>query len=74
MKNKNLVNIEFGKRISHLRNKYGLSQEVLADKCNLNRTYIGAIERGEKSPTIITISKIAKGFNLTLKDIFDYEK
>ena len=45
----------FGEKVAELRRKQHLSQEELADKCGIHRTYIGSIERGEKSPTLNTI-------------------
>lgn len=56
----------FGEVVRHLRKKVGLSQESLADVCGLHRTYIGSIERGEKTVTIATANKIAAAFNLRL--------
>lgn len=41
------------------RQQIGLSQESLADKCGLHRTYIGAIERGERNLTIKTLARIS---------------
>ena len=66
-------NIAFGANLAHLRNNLGITQEELAFRCGFDRTYIGTIERGEKSATINTLSKIAKGLNLKIKDLFDYE-
>ncbi|MCQ2350523.1 MAG: helix-turn-helix transcriptional regulator [Paludibacteraceae bacterium] len=60
------INIAFGKRIAEIRKKQGLSQEELAFQCGLHRTYVGAIERGEKSPTIETIQKISQGLNISI--------
>ena len=42
-----------------LRMKLGWSQEALAEKCGLHRTYIGAIERGERNITLVTLSRLA---------------
>lgn len=64
------VNKIFGKRIEVLRKKQNLSQEEFAFKCELHRTYIGAIERGEKSPTLKTIEKIANGLNVEIIELF----
>ncbi|MBR4561087.1 MAG: helix-turn-helix transcriptional regulator [Bacteroidales bacterium] len=64
------INILFGKTIADIRKKQGLSQEELAEKCSLHRTYIGAIERGEKSPTLNTIDRIANGLGIHIKDLF----
>lgn len=64
------INVRFGKRISKLRREQNISQEDFAFSCNVHRTYIGAIERGEKSPTLNTIEKLAKGLNVPLIELF----
>ena len=66
---KNDIDIIFGQTVAKLRNERKLSQESLADRCGLHRTYIGIIERGEKSPTLNTIRKIAAGLDVSLKDL-----
>jgi transcriptional regulator with XRE-family HTH domain len=53
-----------------LRRLKGISQEELADKANLHRTYIGMIERAEKNITLINIEKIAKALNVDIKKLF----
>lgn len=60
-----------GKRIRDLRKQRGLSQEELGWKAELHFTYIGAVERGEKNCSIITLEKIAKGLEINIKDFFD---
>ncbi|MCC5615231.1 helix-turn-helix transcriptional regulator [Nostoc sp. CHAB 5836] len=64
---------KFGKRVRDERLQRGLSQEELAEKAELHRTYIGMIERGEKNITLINIGKIAKALGIAvdqlLKDI-----
>ena len=69
---KNDVNIAFGRRVTELRKKASLSQEQFAFKCGVDRTYIGTIERGEKSPTLNTIAKIAKALGITKSELFNY--
>ncbi len=64
------INIIFGKIVAQNRKAKGISQSELAYLCGLHRTYIGAIERGEKSPTLVTIEKIANGLNLSISDIW----
>lgn len=59
-----------GNRIRILRAKKNISQEELSFKADLHRTYIGAIERGEKSPTVETILKITHAFEISLSDFF----
>lgn len=65
-------NIAFGKRVAQLRKEAGLSQEQFAYECEVDRTYIGTIERGEKSPTLNTIAKIAKAFKISKSELFNY--
>ena len=65
--------VKFGKRVRTLRLEQGLSQEELAYRCGFYRTYVGMVERAERSITLYNISKIAKGLNITLKELFDYE-
>lgn len=64
------INVRFGKHISNLRREQNIFQEDFAFNCNIHRTYIGAIERGEKSPTLNTIEKLAKGLNVPLIELF----
>lgn len=66
-------NVRFGQRIAELRKNAQFSQETLALKSGINRTYMGAIERGEKTPSLLIINKVAQAFGLTLKQLFDYE-
>lgn len=71
MKEKSEYNVRFGRRLAVLRVGHSLSQEELAFKCELNRTYIGTIERGEKSATVNTIYKLAKGLGVSPKEFFE---
>ena len=67
---KHPINERFGKRIAALRRRQNLSQEELAFRCDIHRTYIGALERGEKSPTIITVEKLARGLGIETFQLF----
>ena len=64
------INLTFGKIVATLRKERSISQEELAFRCSVHRTYIGALERGEKSPTLNTIEKIAKGLNIPISELF----
>ena len=64
------INTAFGKHIAKLRKMQEISQEELAFRCSVHRTYIGALERGEKSPTLNTIEKLAKGLNVPIVELF----
>lgn len=54
----------FGTVLRELREKNNLSQEKLAEYCDLDRTYISLLERGLRQPTISTIFKLSKALNL----------
>lgn len=65
-------NKAFGKRVAELRRNAGYSQERFAFKCGVERAYIGVVERGEKSPTLNTIVKIANALGISKSELFDY--
>lgn len=59
-----------GEVVRTLRGEVGLSQEEFAARCKLHRTYVGSIERGEKSITIDTAQKLADAFGISLTELF----
>lgn len=59
----------FGELLKELRSEKGLSQEALATDCDLDRTYISLLERGQRQPTISTLFKIAKALKMTPSSI-----
>lgn len=59
----------FGTRVRVLRREKGLSQEELADRANVHRTFIGMIERGEKNATLVTIVKISGGLEIPAAEL-----
>ena len=67
------IRIAFGRRVRLLRKQKGLSQEVFALQCGLNRTYVGGVERGERNISILNIEKIAYALDVSLKDLFDHK-
>ncbi len=62
-----------GKRIKFLRNQIGISQEELADKAEIDRTYITSVECGKRNISIVNIEKISKALGVTLSKLFDFE-
>jgi len=61
---------QVGLRIKQLREAKGLSQEALAGICNLHRTYVGLIERGERNLSLSTIEEIARGLEVVPAELF----
>jgi len=62
---------QFGDKIRAERTRLGLSQEELAAKAGVHRTYIGMIERGEKNITLENIEKIAKALAISLEKLMN---
>jgi transcriptional regulator with XRE-family HTH domain len=60
----------FGQRIRDLRKARGLSQEELAHRAGIHPTYLGGIERGERNPALLNISRVAGALGLSLGDVF----
>lgn len=61
----------FGARVRALRLARGLSQETLALTCDLDRTYIGGVERGERNLSLVNIHRIAEALGLAVGELFD---
>jgi transcriptional regulator with XRE-family HTH domain len=67
---KNDILKEFARKVRSLRLDRGWSQEELARRADLHRTYIGAIERNERNVSLINVEKIAKALKVDIKDLF----
>jgi transcriptional regulator with XRE-family HTH domain len=59
----------FGRVIREQRTEKGLSQERLAEAADLNRSYLGEIERGEVTPSLATAEKLAAALRLRLSTL-----
>lgn len=55
--------------LRRLRKELGISQEDLAEKCGLHRTYVGAIERSERNITLQTLEKLAESLGVSPQDL-----
>jgi transcriptional regulator with XRE-family HTH domain len=66
--------IQVGRRIRDLREAKGISQEILAEKSGLHRTYIGGVERGLRNPSLKSLSRIAKGLGASVAELVRTEK
>ncbi len=65
-----VTKLAFGQRVRELRTRKNLSQEALAEVCELDRTYIGGIERGERNVSLLNIKKIADALGVPVKELF----
>ena len=63
------ISISFGRIIKNLREERGISQEILADRADLNRSYVGEVERGTAMPSLSTITKLARALNVSAADL-----
>lgn len=61
----------FGSTLRHLRLAAGFSQEVLADRARLHRTYIGSVERGERNISLDNIYALARALNVDVRRLFE---
>ncbi len=55
-----------------IRTNLGLSQEKLSFKSELDRTYIGSVERGERNVSVINLRKIAKALDVDITELFKF--
>ncbi len=62
---------DFGRKLRELRKARGLSQEGLALGAELDRTYIGSVERGERNISLINIYKISSALGVSAKEFFE---
>ena len=65
------INKQLGYRIRYLRQQKGMSIEALALEAEINRNYLGDLERGVRNPTLIILNKIAKALDVDLPTLFE---
>lgn len=59
----------FGLNLRNARHAKGYSQEILANLCELDRTYIGGVERGERNVSLVNIVRIARALEIPPSDL-----
>lgn len=64
------IRIRLGCRVKYFRNKQDLSQEELALRSDIDRTYLASVEKGRRNISIINIEKICKGLCVSLDNFF----
>jgi transcriptional regulator with XRE-family HTH domain len=65
------INARIAARVRDLRAELGLSLDALAAKCDVSRSMLSLIERGESSPTAVVLEKVATGLNVALASLFE---
>ena len=63
--------LRFGRRVRKLRKEQGYSQEGFAAACELDRTYMGGIERGERNLALRNIEKIADALGISVSELME---
>ncbi len=66
------IKLKLGRKIRETRVKEGYSQEELASRCGLHRTYISDIERGERNVSVENIEKIAKALKTEANELLKF--
>ena len=64
------VKSKVGNRIKEIREKANMSQKDLAYACDLDRSYIASVERGQRNISIVNLEKIANALGVTLSELF----
>ena len=64
------IRIRFGLAVRKRRSELGISQEELAGRCDLHRTYLADIERGSRNLSLFSIEKVAKGLGVSIGNLF----
>jgi transcriptional regulator with XRE-family HTH domain len=67
-----VIEKRFGSKVRELRQSKDLSQEELAFKAGVHRTYLGGIERGERNPALKNIVSIARALDVPISELFSF--
>ena len=65
------IKVKVGQRIRELRNQIGISQEALANKAEIDRTYVTDVENGRRNISIENVEKLVIALQISLRDFFD---
>ena len=63
------VQVRFGTRLRSIRQERGISQEKLAERADLHRTYVSSIERGERNVSLVNIERLAAALGVTMAEL-----
>ena len=70
VKNHDRTLLAFGRNVARLRAERGFSQDKLAEKADLDRTFISRIERGVRNPGVKTLLRIARALEVSIGELF----
>lgn len=65
------INIRIAQQVHEIRLARGYTLDILASRCQVSRSAISLIERGEASPTAVVLEKLANGLGVPLTQLFD---
>ncbi len=65
-----MIKVEIGNRIRKIRNQQGISQEKLALKADIDRTYLASVEAGKRNISIVNLEKILNALDVSFCDFF----
>jgi transcriptional regulator with XRE-family HTH domain len=74
MRKKNPLLVSIGGRLRELRTERGFSQEGLALEAELDRTYIGGVERGERNISLVNLKRLCDALDINLSQFFSTQK
>lgn len=66
--------IQFGLRVKCIRKQLGVSQEALAGRAGIDRSYMGRIERGQINLTLVKVNQIRQALNVNFSDLLDVDE
>ena len=65
-----MIEEKVGQRIKQIRNEKGLSQEKLALKAEIDRTYLAGVEQGKRNPSLKSLEKIVDALEISFFELF----
>lgn len=63
------IRVTVGRTVRQARQRAGLSQEALADKAGIDRTYVSGVERGLRNPTVTILARLAAALGIEVADL-----
>ena len=64
------ITTRFGATVRNLRHRLGISQEMLAERADLHRTYVAEVESGKRNVTLKSIEKLARALHVSIDSLF----